>query len=85
MFPKPDFDRQQLERSGGSFEKKETRHEDDREFKRPKFDDRNRERGGRRGGGRGRGGRVPDHVKNPEKYTKYSLKVRMKTHTLLNT
>jgi len=76
---KPDFDRQQLERSGGSFEKKERRHEDerdnkDREFKRPKFDDRNRDRGGRRGGGRGRGGRVPDHVKNPEKYTKYSLK-----------
>merc|ERR1712012_247272 len=27
-----------------------------------------------RGGGRGRGGRVPDFVKNPEKYTKYSLK-----------
>ena len=87
MFPKPDFDRQQLERSGGSFEKKEKRHEDDRdnrdrEFKRPKFEDRNRERGGRRGGGRGRGGRVPDHIKNPEKYTKYSLKVGMITHTM---
>ena len=33
-----------------------------------------RERERERGGGRGRGGRVPDFVKNPEKYTKYSLK-----------
>ena len=49
--------------------------EDDSEadFKRPKFDSRNER--GQRGGHRGRGGhRVADHVKNPEKYTKYSLK-----------
>ena len=49
--------------------------EDDSEadFKRPRFDSRNDR--GQRGGHRGRGGqRVPDHVKNPDKYTKYSLK-----------
>ena len=79
MFFKPDFDRQQLERMKTN--NREARRPQDRgdggeaEFKRPKFDSSN-ERGHRqgRGGHRGRGGRVPDHVKNPEKYTKYSLK-----------
>ena len=33
-----------------------------------------RGRGGFRGRGGGRGGRLPDFAKNPEKYTKYSLK-----------
>ena len=41
----------------------------DRDFKKPKFESRNQ---GRRGGGNK--GRVPDFVKNPSGYTKYSLK-----------
>ena len=72
---KPDFDRSQLERMRCSVDNKTRRRSEDAEsdFKRPKYDCRN-ERGRDRGGGRGRGGRVPDFVKNPEKYTKYSLK-----------
>ena len=72
---KPDFDRSQLERMRCSVDNKTRRSSEDAEsdFKRPKYDCRN-ERGRDRGGGRGRGGRVPDFVKNPEKYTKYSLK-----------
>ena len=41
----------------------------DRDFKKPKFESRNQ---GRRGGGNK--GRVPDFVKNPSGYTKYSLR-----------
>ena len=61
-----------------SFEKNSKRNKDDSEtdFKRPKFEDRSDRGRGRGGGfrGRGRGGKVPDFVKNPNKYTKYSLK-----------
>ena len=65
---KPDFDKHQFERSAGKARPGGKRNEDakDRDFKKPKFDSRNR---GRRGGGR-----VPDFEKNPSKYTKYSLK-----------
>ena len=77
MVSKPDFDRQQLERMKCSFDKSSKRNKDESEsdFKRPKFEDRN-DRGRGRGGfrGRGRGGKVPDFVKNPNNYTKYSLK-----------
>ena len=80
-FPKPDFDQQQLKRSGNSFERnsssRQAEDNKDGEFKKPKFEHspgRGRHNHHRGGGGRGRGGRVPDHVKNPEKYTKYSLK-----------
>ena len=77
MFFKPDFDRQQLERMKTNTReaRRPQAKEDDSEadFKRPKFDSRNEL--SQRGGHRGRGGhRVADHVKNPEKYTKYSLK-----------
>merc|ERR1712154_626858 len=77
---KPDFDRQQLERmktNTREARRPQTKEDDsEADFKRPKFDSRIER--GQRGGHRGRGGRgghrVPDHVKNPEKYTKYSLK-----------
>ena len=77
MFFKPDFDRQQLERmkTNNREARRPQAKEGDSEadFKRPKFDSRNER--AQRGGHRGRGGhRVADHVKNPEKYTKYSLK-----------
>merc|ERR1719245_132865 len=55
--------------------------EKESEFKKPKFApspghgrQQHHREGGRHHHRRGRGGKVPDHVKNPEKYTKYSLK-----------
>ena len=75
MLLQPDFDRTQLERLGGHVDKSSKRREEseEKDFKRPKFDTRHNQRGGRGRGG-GRGGKVPDFVKNPENYTKYSLK-----------
>ena len=74
-FLKPDFDRHQFERSAGKSksdhkpdgESRGRRAEGSRDFKRPKLVPRSQSR-------RGRGGKVPDFVKNPESYTKYSLK-----------
>ena len=72
---KPDFDKHQFERSVGKPRPGIRRNEEladkdrDRDFKKPKFDSRNQ--GGRGGGKKGR---VPDFVKNPSGYTKYSLK-----------
>ena len=66
---KPDFERQQMERSGGVREEKRGRAmlEEDDGFKRPKVTlDRGRGRG-RVGGGRA----VPGWKKNPGGYTKY--------------
>ena len=70
---KPDFERQQMERSGGQGMREEKRgrgiidEEEDDGFKRPKV---SLERGrGRRGGGRPRP--APGWKKNPDGYTKY--------------
>jgi hypothetical protein len=72
---RPDFDQQQMERSGLFKEKEQINKNDDEEvvqFKRPRLD--NNEMGGGRGGrGRGGGGRMPGFKKNPSAYTKYSL------------
>ena len=73
---KPDFDRHQFERSAGKhrpgFKRNEELREEERDFKKPKFDSRNDNRRGR--GGRNKGRVVPDFEKNPSGYTKYSLK-----------
>ena len=76
---KPDFERQQMERSGRAREEKRGRaafrDEEDEGFKRPKVSvARGRGRGGRGGGGGGGGRRnrpEPGWKKNPEGYTKY--------------
>ena len=71
---RPDFDQQQMERSG-LFKEKEQFDKSDKEevvqFKRPKID--NNQRGGGGGGRGGRGGKMPGFKKNPSGYTKYSL------------
>ena len=62
--------------------KQKEKDEEESEFKKPfaPSPGRGRHQHHREGGHhprhhrRGRGGKVPDHVKNPEKYTKYSLK-----------
>ena len=69
---KPDFERQQMERSGGRGMREEKRgipnEEEDDGFKRPKIAvDRGRSR---RGGGRG-GRPSPGWKRNPDAYTKY--------------
>eukprot|EP00090_Calanus_glacialis_P002165 TRINITY_DN11627_c0_g1_i1.p1 TRINITY_DN11627_c0_g1~~TRINITY_DN11627_c0_g1_i1.p1 ORF type:complete len:218 (-),score=98.67 TRINITY_DN11627_c0_g1_i1:65-718(-) len=73
---RPDFDQQQMERSGLFKEKEQFKKSDDEEvvqFKRPRLD--NSDRGGGRGGrgGRGGGGKMPGFKKNPSGYTKYTL------------
>ena len=68
---KPDFERQQMERSGGMREEKRGRGSSDEDdgFKRPKVAlDKGRGRG--RGGG-GKPRPAPGWKKNPEGYTKY--------------
>ena len=70
---KPDFERQQMERSGGMREEKRGRgieEEEDDGFKRPKVSlDRGRGRGRRGGGGRPRP--EPGWKRNPDGYKKY--------------
>ena len=68
---KPDFERQQMERSGGAREKRGRaafRDEEDEGFKRPKV---SVARGRGRGGGGRRNRPEPGWKKNPEGYTKY--------------
>ena len=69
---KPDFERQQMERSGGAREEKRGRaafrDEEDEGFKRPKV---SVARGRGRGGGGRRNRPEPGWKKNPEGYTKY--------------
>eukprot|EP00092_Neocalanus_flemingeri_P037319 GFUD01040642.1.p1 GENE.GFUD01040642.1~~GFUD01040642.1.p1 ORF type:complete len:217 (+),score=90.86 GFUD01040642.1:69-719(+) len=71
---KPDFDKQQMERSGqfketGQF--RESDEDDVVQFKRPRLENNPRGRGGNNT--RGRGGKMPGFKKNPDGYTKYSL------------
>ena len=69
---KPDFERQQMERSGGAREEKRGRaafrDDEDEGFKRPKV---SVARGRGRGGGGRRNRPEPGWKKNPEGYTKY--------------
>ena len=69
---KPDFERQQMERSGGAREEKRgraaLRDEEEEGFKRPKV---SVARGRGRGGGGRRNRPEPGWKKNPEGYTKY--------------
>jgi len=62
---RPDFDKQQMERSGQYKEKQFQKNDEDDvvQFKRPRLENSNR----------GRGGKVPGFKKNPNGYTKYSL------------
>eukprot|EP00092_Neocalanus_flemingeri_P105943 GFUD01135866.1.p1 GENE.GFUD01135866.1~~GFUD01135866.1.p1 ORF type:complete len:139 (+),score=52.81 GFUD01135866.1:67-483(+) len=71
---KPDFDKQQMERSGqfketGQF--RESDEDDVVQFKRPRLENNPRGRGGNNT--RGRGAKMPGFKKNPDGYTKYSL------------
>lgn len=69
---RPNFDKQQMERSG-HFKNKpkmnEIRDEEIIEFKKPRMDKKNFGRGERRT----RGGKIPGFKRNPAGYTKYSL------------
>jgi len=68
---KPNFDKQQMERSGQFHDKVKVKDNNDDvvEFKRPKLEKKDFGRVSKRG----RGGRMPGFKRNPEGYTKYSL------------
>jgi len=67
---RPNFDKQQMERSGHFHDKVKMKDVDEVvEFKRPKLEKKDVGRSGKRG----RGGKMPGFKRNPEGYTKYSL------------
>lgn len=68
---KPNFDKQQMERSGQFHDKVKVKDNNDDvvEFKRPKLEKKDFGLVSKRG----RGGRMPGFKRNPEGYTKYSL------------